>query len=97
MTTDAHHVTAQHIHGLTAASRMRGNRTILADTDDGLRYVAAGDVFSDGAKVRRVLLTLDDLRDDVRLSGLNMSTWLRQNAARVAGDLNTVLAGEDQP
>lgn len=93
---DPHRVTAKHVHGLAAAERMNGDRTILADTDDGLRYVSAGSLFVEGSKVRRLLLTLEDLRDDADRAGLSMSAYLRENAARVAGELNDVMA-EDEP
>ena len=92
--TDPHRVTAQHIHGLAAADRMRGNNTILADTDDGLRYVTANAVFAEGSTVRRLLLTLGDLHLDAEAAGLSMSKYLDQFASRVAAELNDVLAEE---
>jgi predicted alpha/beta-hydrolase family hydrolase len=92
VTTEPHRVTAQHIHGLAASSRMRGSRTILADTEDGLRYVAAGDVLAAGTKVRRMLLTLGDLSDDALNAGLSLPAYLKAHASRIAAELNAVLA-----
>lgn len=92
MPADPHRVTAEHIHGLAAADKMRGERTILADTNDGLRYVSAGAVFADGSLVRRVLLTREDLVADVDGSGLSLSAYLQANAGRIAAELNDLLA-----
>ncbi len=87
-----HRVTAQHIHGLAASDRMRGNRTILATTDDGIRYVSADSVFADRSTTRRILLTVEDLREDAGRSGLSMSDYLRVNASRIAREINAELA-----
>lgn len=92
MSTDPHHVTAQHIHGLAAADKMRDSNSTLADTDDGLRYINPGDVFADGSKVRRLLLASTDLREDADAAGLSISAYLKANAGRIAADLNAVLA-----
>lgn len=91
MTADPHRVTAQHIYGLAAADRMRGETIILADTDDGLRYVNPNAVFADGSKVRRLLLTNTDLQEDAVASGLSMSAYLKANASRLASELNDIL------
>ena len=88
----SHRVTAQHIHGLAAADQLRGGNTILADTDAGIRYVAASSAFEPEVGVRRLLLTLEDLAADAVASGLSMSQFLRADASRIAAELNDVIA-----
>lgn len=91
MTADPHRVTAKHIHGLAAADKMRGQNSILADTDDGLRYINPSAVFAEGSKVRRLLLTGTDLQEDAAASSLSMPAYLKANATRLASELNDIL------
>jgi hypothetical protein len=88
MSTDPHRVTAQHIHGLAAADKMRAGGTLLVDTDDGLRFVAPGAVFAPALSVRRILLTHTDLVEDAGNAGLTLSAFLKAHAGRIAAELN---------
>jgi hypothetical protein len=96
VSADPHRVTAQHIHGLAAADRMRGGNSVLADTDDGLRYVNPAAVLVDDSTVRRILLTSTDLQEDAAASGATMSAFLRANAGRLAKELNDVLTETEE-
>ena len=95
MLTDPPRVTVQHITGLAAAGKMRGNRTVLALTTDGLGYVSPDHVIADNSNVRRMLLTLTDLREEASNAGLTVSGYLKANAARIVAELNAVLTGDD--
>lgn len=96
MATDPNRVTARHIHGLAAADTMRGGRTILADTDDGLRYVDPGAVFAAESTVRRLLLTTTELREDADAAGMTVAAYVRAHAAQIARQLNTILKEAQQ-
>ena len=85
--TNAHKVTTKHLLGLTAAPEKA-----LVDTDDGIRIVTAATVLAEGSRVRRCLLAGTDLADDAANAGQTPNAYVRANGARIAAELNAVLA-----
>jgi hypothetical protein len=96
MSTDPHRVTADHIRGLAVdPSKVRELHDVLVDTDDGIRLVtqnAVGAAFTEASTIRRLLLSRTELAEDAGHAGLTVTAYVRSNAARVAAELNAVLA-----
>jgi hypothetical protein len=91
-TTTSHRVTFDHLHLLTARTGPVDHRaTALVDTDDGIRIVAPGLVLTPGSGIRRLLTTRTDLVEDARVAGLTVSEFMRDNAGRIAAELNAGL------
>ena len=90
-----HRVTVQHIRHLAAGPTLvdGARRDTLADTDDGIRLIPAGQVFGPG--VRRVLLGRADLLDEAGGLGRTLSEHVRADGGRIARELNKLLAGYD--
>lgn len=88
MPADPHRVTRSHVRALAAADRMRGERTCLADTDDGIRFVTPGAVLTPGSGVRRLLMCRVDLVEDAANAGQTLAAYVAANAGRIAADLN---------
>lgn len=93
MTTSPHRVTADHIRGLAVEpGTMREDRTVLADTNDGIRLVGADAVLTPGSGVRRLLLTHVDLVQDAAADGLTLAAYVRKEAGRIAREINEMLS-----
>ena len=89
---DPHRVTAEHIRALAVADQMRGGRTCLVDTDEGIKFVTPAAVLAPGSGVRRLLMSLTDLAEDAASAGLTCAAFVKATAAEVADALNAVLA-----
>ncbi len=88
----SHRVTTDHIRHLTARTGpVDHGHTVLADTDAGIRIVAAGAVLDPTSGVRRLLLTRTDVFEDANQAGLSVSAYVRERGARIAADLNELI------
>ncbi|GGL12882.1 hypothetical protein [Mangrovihabitans endophyticus] len=92
MVAEPHRVTADHVRALAIADRMRGRRTCLVDSDEGICFVSPEAVLAPGSTVRRLLLSRSALTEDAAASGLSVAAFARVNGGRVAAELNNVLA-----
>lgn len=88
----AHRVTVTHIRHLASGPVLTGGRRCdtLVDTDDGIRLIPAGEVFTPG--VRRLLLTRIDLVEEAGSVGRTVSDHVRADGRRIARELNQLIA-----
>ncbi len=91
----AHRVTTRHIRYLATGPVLTGGRRCdtLVDTDDGIRLIPAGDLFTPG--VRRLVLARVDLEDEASGLGRTLSEHVKADGGRIAQELNTLLAEFD--